>query len=467
MAHVIDSLVIELGLDATKFDAQQKKAVEAAKKTTDEVRRRSSEVEDSTDRVGESIAMLGRRAVGMFAVLAGVDSLRGFVTDTIQAGAAVGRLSRAIGQSASDISKWQGLAREFGSTGEQMAGSFQQLSNVFTSWQVGGPEAPGIMPIFRAINTEAQKLDAANARTIDSTKSLQENYLALAQNLKIIHDLAQDQNLASYLAGKIPGMDAGMFDMLIQGSDKLIEKLQKIQGWTDSEAEAAGRLQRRWDALKVSTENFGLKLLFGAIDLAHYLLVTPQDGGKATTYTRPAVNSTPVDAAAGGFRNPSQKEAFIRQQASSRGINPDYAMAVARSEGFSSFVGDNGTSFGAYQLHITPGRRGHAVGDQFREQTGLDPSDPANEARTITFALDWVQKHGWTDFHGAANGAHLSQWAGVDRNAPAVSSQQTTFEINGPINLPGVRDPQDFTNRLRELGLRRQAEANQASVGGE
>lgn len=461
---VIDSLVVELGLDASKFDKQQRAAIDSAKKGVEEIRRRSSEAEDSTNQVGEAIGALSKRALGLFGVLAGAKGLTEFADNTIRAGAAVGRLSRAIGVSAGEISRWQGVAREFGSSGEQMAASFQQLSNVFTAWQVGGPEAPPIMQIFRAINTEAARLDATNAKTIDGAKGVTQAYRDLADNLKIIHDLDENKNLASYLAGKIPGMDAGMFNMLIEGSARLNQELAKVKGWTDAEAEAAGRLQQRWEGLKVSAENLGLKILFGAIDAAKYYWVTPPDGQKPTTFTQPSVNATSV---ARGFSSAAQKEEFIRAEAAKRGINPDYAMAVARSEGFNSFTGDNGTSFGAFQLHITPGGRGRAVGDQFRERTGLDPSNPANEAATIMFALDWAKAHGWSDFHGAANGAHLSNWAGIDRSS--TSTTTTTTEINGPITINAGPNASagDIANKLRDLGRKRQKEANQYFVGGE
>jgi hypothetical protein len=60
-------------------------------------------------------------------------------------------------------------------------------------------------------------------------------------------------------------------------------------------------------------------------------------------------------------------------------------------------------SFGAFQLHVTRGGRGRAVGDQFRADTGLDPRDPANERQGIDYARNWARKHGWGDFHGTAN----------------------------------------------------------------
>jgi hypothetical protein len=485
MSHVIDSLVVELGLDASKFNQQQQQAIDRAKGNVDQFRRQGNEVESIGGGMIDGFKTLQTQALKFFTVLTGAKGIVDFTANTIQTGAALGRLSRAIGQSSTQISKWQGVAKEFGSTGEQMAASFQQISNVFTAWQVGGPEAPGIMQIFRAINTEAQRLDANNARQIDSTKTLNENYLALSQNLKIIHDLAGDKNLASYLAGKVPGMDAGMFDMMIQGADRLEEHLKKVQGWTDAEAEAAGRVQRRWDGAKVSLDNYLKTKIFEGADAAtplakelnkSFMDAKPWDaifgwGEYATkkpgnSLLQPSVNAESVS---GGFRTQAQKEDFIRGEAQRRGIDPNFAMAVARSEGFNSFVSSipGETSYGAFQLHTTPGGRGRAVGDLFREKTGLDPSKKENEAATITFALDWAKQHGWKDFHGAANGAHLSNWAGIDRSG-AGGSSTNVVEINGPVTVQTQSGTaEEIGGKLRALGRRRQAEANQSYVGGE
>jgi hypothetical protein len=87
---------------------------------------------------------------------------------------------------------------------------------------------------------------------------------------------------------------------------------------------------------------------------------------------------------------------------------------VARSEGFNGFKSSipGEQSFGAFQLHVTPGGRQHAVGDQFKADTGLDPSDPADERQGIDYALNWAKKQGWGDFHGAAN-TGIGRWQGI------------------------------------------------------
>lgn len=118
---------------------------------------------------------------------------------------------------------------------------------------------------------------------------------------------------------------------------------------------------------------------------------------------------------AGG--DPRGMEATIREAAIANGIDPDVAVRVANAEGLRQFYGDNNTSFGAFQLHVG-GYNGSTsgVGTVFQNATGLDPSDPANEAQTIWFAMDFVRRNGWSQWNGA-KAIGVYGFDGVNRGA--------------------------------------------------
>ncbi len=102
-------------------------------------------------------------------------------------------------------------------------------------------------------------------------------------------------------------------------------------------------------------------------------------------------------AGIGHLFSAADREKNIRTYAASIGINPDVAMAVARSEGFGQFSGDHGTSFGDLQMHI-----GGGLGDFYRRATGKNPADPHNELELDRYALDQAKRGGWAPWHGAA-----------------------------------------------------------------
>lgn len=113
-----------------------------------------------------------------------------------------------------------------------------------------------------------------------------------------------------------------------------------------------------------------------------------------------------------------QLESFIRNEATKRGIDPDQAMRVARSEGFgaktwgSSIRRPDGSyeqSFGPFQLYM-----GGGLGNNFMRTTGEDPRDPSTVQDQIRFALDNARLNGWGAWHGWKGDA----WAGIDKTAP-------------------------------------------------
>jgi hypothetical protein len=138
-------------------------------------------------------------------------------------------------------------------------------------------------------------------------------------------------------------------------------------------------------------------------------------GGRAAS--RPG-GVPPISGLHGGGpgADPRNKIDLIRTEAIKNGIDPDVAVAVAAREGLTGFYGDGNTSFGAFQLHV-----GGGLGDVFKKETGLDPSDPKNEDETIKWALKYVGKtRDWSPWHGAPYaGVRGSMGTGLDPAALA------------------------------------------------
>lgn len=101
-------------------------------------------------------------------------------------------------------------------------------------------------------------------------------------------------------------------------------------------------------------------------------------------------------AAPTGGSDPRGVVPWIVSEAKRLGIDPGTAVKVATSEGLADYKGDNGTSWGAFQLHT-----GGGLGDEFKAETGLDPRDPKNEKQMITWTLENLRRTGWEPYHGA------------------------------------------------------------------
>jgi hypothetical protein len=456
MPTVIDSLVVELGLDASKFTLQQREALETAKRLEEQQVKAAKNIEYGAGRASSAIGGIKTQALEMLAVLTGGAGVVTFATQLTHANASLGRLERNLGQSAATISKWQGVARIFGGDAEQMAQSFTSISDAFAGWKIG--MVSPLIADLRAIST-------AGGKVIDINKGVEQSYLDLAENLRNIN--SRDPAQAGLLGRKI-GLDPALYDAMITGNlQKVLDLVAKIGVATTADTDAFGELEKRMGMMGLKAESLGRKVLggeggvaSGIMELADILNMTPGDAWaylnnpnrKALGQNRgngsgtgPGSNilgaNTNNPVTSGAFVSQAEKEQFIRSEAARLNINPNVAMQVAKSEGFTQFSGDNETSFGAFQLHVTPGGRGRAVGDQFRAATGLDPSNPANERAGISFALNEAKKHGWSAYHGAAR-VGVGEWEGIERGGGATSSTSTTeVNINGPINVTPPAGP--------------------------
>ena len=465
MSTMIDSLVVELGLDVKNFSPKARAAVDDLKKLEEAGDKRSRTIQESTKRESEALRGLTSTAVELFAVFTGATGIKDFIAGQIQAGAATGRLSRAIGVSASEISRYQGIARVYGSTAEAMANTFQSMANTFTAWTHGGLEAAPILARLQLIQTKAQELDRTNARVFNPRGSKDEYFKDLAANLKIIHDLDPDHNFASYLAKDLPGMDAGQFDMLIQGAQKLSAELVKIKGLTDAEAEASGKLQRRWEDLKVTAENMGLKVLFGVIDMMHVY-----SGTSKTEEGVPVVNSQKVSEMSGyqaaiasiesrgsggyaakGPVTSSGDRAYGKYQIMGNNIGPWSQAALGKTLSVQEFMASPEAQDAIFN---------HRFG-QYVKQYG-NPQDAASAWLT---GRPLATGGNARDLNGTSGADYARRFTAALPDGGGGSTSTSIYNI-GPVSVTGVKDAPDFATKL-DQSLRRQAIGNQSPVGGQ
>ncbi len=283
------------------------------------------------------------------------------------------------------------------------------------------------------------------------------------------------------------GADAGTINLLIKGGDELNRYLsiaEKFGNLTAKQAADAKRLDESYRSLNVALTEWGRTLeglvtgpLTKFMDFMSKAISERDKNINDKSLFGRALNSlgllhpdksadiASTSGAGGAFATQSDKEAFIRSEAAKRGINPDIAMAVAKSEGFNSYVGDQGTSFGAFQLHYKnsiPGLSNSGLGDTFTGKTGLDARNPNTEKEQIQFALDQAAKTGWGDWHGWKG----SQWAGINRGGGGNSTTNSSDVKIDNINIyPPSGDPDAIAKGIKpaieKSGLSYQGQAGQ------
>jgi hypothetical protein len=133
----------------------------------------------------------------------------------------------------------------------------------------------------------------------------------------------------------------------------------------------------------------------------------------------------------GAIPNVSAKmvDDYTRQAASKWGINPDVAsrfLAQESSYGQAKKPGDNGTSFGPFQLHFA--KDGKAMGDQFQHDTGLNPRDPSTWKAQIDYAMKQAAQGGWKPWTTTMNKLGMGQWSGITTRDKFAGQPRTNIE---------------------------------------
>lgn len=162
-------------------------------------------------------------------------------------------------------------------------------------------------------------------------------------------------------------------------------------------------------------------------------------------------------------------ENYIRQAAQARGIDPDVAVRVARSEGLapntwqSNYVknGKRETSYGPFQLLV-----GGGLGDKFQKVYGKSPADPSTLQQQIDFALDEAAQGGWSPWYGAAKvgvgpRTGLEQARALGYQAGPTTAAEAVTAMGEGGTVPGYVDPMvSAPNSRQQMPVNQMADAS-------
>jgi hypothetical protein len=185
----------------------------------------------------------------------------------------------------------------------------------------------------------------------------------------------------------------------------------------------AGKAERQDATNRADANSLIAKTLLGGDP---YAPASSGASGSPVPMTGAAAEVQGTSSAPSGNPDIAATEAYIREAATKRGIDPETAVKVARSEGLAPGVwqsnvvrkdGGRETSYGPYQLLV-----GGGLGDKFRKVYGKSPSDPSTLNQQIDFALDEAAQGGWSPWYGAAK-VGVGSRTGL-QNARALGYQQ-------------------------------------------
>lgn len=253
MPNVLDSFVVELGLDPSKFTQGQKDALEALRQTTERAVAGGKEIEAQGAKVTEYFGKLKREALGFVGLLVGGQGVKQLIENLTTLDAATNRSARLLNVSASELSAWQGAARQAGGSAASITGALSGFNMEINRFQVTGNAA--FLPALNAMGIYLKNFRG-------EVKPTTELMLEMSAAMKEMNPTNQGR-AASHLM-MIPGMNLETVNLLLKGPDairRLLDESRSISNVTKESAEASERLAAAWAKAAVSAEGFGRKLL--------------------------------------------------------------------------------------------------------------------------------------------------------------------------------------------------------------
>lgn len=251
MSTVIDELVIQFGLDGSRFSAQADKANKDVKKLSDESVKNTKKAEDGLVKLGKGIVEVQKYALGMMSALVGATGLTQFTAQIISAEAALGRLSDHTGQATQSLQAMGNIAELMGGKAEEAFGSAQRFADEMARFKNLGE-----------VGAMANFTTRMGVRPIDEMGGIREYHEVLLDIAGAFEKSRLSKN-EFFTFAKEGGIDAGTIDAMMKGRaelEKLFKQQEKVAKITYEQAKAARELQRQWVEMKQKAMAWGYEL---------------------------------------------------------------------------------------------------------------------------------------------------------------------------------------------------------------
>jgi hypothetical protein len=135
---VIDSLVLELGLDPSKFTRGAQESMRQLRTFEEQAVRSARGTETAVNKVVGTLDTLRRGFLGGLAAIVGGFGFKHFIDNVANLDAATGRLAHTMDMSVRDVSAWQGGMKQAGGTAEGASAALAGLSGEMNRFQLTG-----------------------------------------------------------------------------------------------------------------------------------------------------------------------------------------------------------------------------------------------------------------------------------------------------------------------------------------
>ena len=232
MATVIDSLLIELGLDASKFDNAQVKSIAQLRKFDETSKKAVKATQDGTKAMSNGFDKAKNALMAFGTAVIGIKGFQEFVVSATKGNAALGRTAQLLNMGVRDLDAWGAAVETVGGTADGFHQSMQNIVGGLSKFKqgLGGEEV-------------VSALARLGVQSKDGSVDLDDLSDALIR-VKKQYGIQTALSMAQQL-----GLDQGTFQLLMQGRDaidQIVAKQREAAASSEETSAAAQQLQQSW-----------------------------------------------------------------------------------------------------------------------------------------------------------------------------------------------------------------------------
>ena len=134
---IIDSLVVELNLDSSKYELAQKRSTESLDKFDKTSQKTNKTQLEGSKKLAEGFAKATSSLVGFATAAVGANGFKNFVATMVTGNAELGRNAKLMGMSAQQITAWGSVLEGVGGKAEDFVGSIQNIKGAIARLRTG------------------------------------------------------------------------------------------------------------------------------------------------------------------------------------------------------------------------------------------------------------------------------------------------------------------------------------------
>jgi len=192
--NIVDALVVTFGIDASEYEKKQKGIEASLKKFGETSDKQTKLIAESAKKAAGAFSALKIEVLGAIAAYGLGDGIKGFIESNVTGNAALGRMSRNLRMSASDLKAWGYAAQSVGGKAEDATNALQSVAKGIADaklhgssqlirasnrygFDISGNDTPeqALLKINRVLYAKAQRYGPQQAMAIASESGI-DNY---------------------------------------------------------------------------------------------------------------------------------------------------------------------------------------------------------------------------------------------------------------------------------------------------